>query len=109
MPNHFNDIVPSTPPNSNTSKEDDIISMNTRIFTQIGNSLDGLTQAERCCKFDDLSRELKDSAIKSNRHLKIAMSEMTSLYNKLNTLNLGASACIMLNTLEKSRKRGRTK
>jgi hypothetical protein len=79
MPNHFNNIVPSTPSNSNTSKEDDIISMNTPIFTQIGNSLEGLNQAERCCKYDDLSRELKDAAIKSNRHLKIAMSEMSSL------------------------------
>jgi hypothetical protein len=37
------------------------------------------------------------------------MSEMSSLYNKLNTLNLGASACIRLNTLEKSRKQGGTK
>jgi hypothetical protein len=109
MPNHFNNTVPSIPSNSNTSKEEDIISMNTRIFAQIGNSLEGLTQAERCCKYDDLSRELKDAAIKSNRHLKIAMSEMTSLYNKLNTLNLGASACVRLNTFEKSRKRGRTK
>jgi hypothetical protein len=109
MPNHFNDIVPSTPSIKVTSKEDDIISMNTRIFTQIGNSLEGLTQAERCAKFDDLSREVKDAAIKSNRTLKIAMSEMTSLYNRLNTLNLGASACVKLNTLEKCRKRGREK
>jgi hypothetical protein len=74
--------------------------MNTRIFTQIGNSQEGLTQAERCGKYDDLSGELKDAAIKSDRHLKIAMSEMSSLYNKLNTLNLGASACVRLNTLE---------
>jgi hypothetical protein len=79
--------------------------MNTHIFTQIGNSLEGLTEAERCAKYDDLSRYLKDAAIKSNRHLKIAMSEMSLLYNKLNTLNLnlGASACIRLNTIEKSR------
>jgi hypothetical protein len=37
------------------------------------------------------------------------MSEMSSLYNKLNALNLGASSCVRLNTLEKSRKRGQTK
>lgn len=109
MPNYFNDVAPSTPSIYNTSEEDDIISMNTRIFAQIGNSLEGLTQAERCVKFDDLSREVKDAAIKSNRTLKIAITEMTSLYNKLNTLNLGASACVRLNALEKSRKRGRAK
>lgn len=58
---------------------------------------------------DPLYREVKDAAIKSNRTLKIAMSEMTSLYNRLNNLNLGASACVKLNTLEKCCKRGREK
>ncbi len=46
MPNHYNDILHSTQSNlSNSNAEDAIISMNTRIYTQIGNFLDGLNQA----------------------------------------------------------------
>jgi hypothetical protein len=84
--------------------------MNTRIYNQIGNSLEGLNQADtdRFVKYDDLSSELKDVATKTNRHLKIAMAEMSSLYNKLNSLNLGPSVCIRLKAKEKSRKRGCT-